>query len=66
VIGLCPAAADHTALTKNPNADPAAVKAAADLRQTMFVGDSLRAMLLNAYAFGTWARLPSMPRSPRP
>jgi hypothetical protein len=45
--------ADYTALTKNPNADPAAVKAAADLRQTMFMGDSLRGMLLNAYAFGT-------------
>ncbi len=45
--------ADYTALTKNPNADPAAVKAAADLRQTMFMGDSLRGLLLNAYAFGT-------------
>ena len=45
--------ADYTALTKNPNADPAGVKAAADLRQTMFMGDSLRGMLLNAYAFGT-------------
>jgi hypothetical protein len=45
--------ADYTALTKNPNADPAAVKTAADLRQTMFMGDSLRGMLLNAYAFGT-------------
>lgn len=45
--------ADYTALTKNPNADPAAVKAAGDLRQTMFMGDSLRGMLLNAYAFGT-------------
>ena len=45
--------ADYTALTKNPAADPAAVKAAADLRQTMFMGDSLRGMLLNAYAFGT-------------
>jgi hypothetical protein len=45
--------AAYTALTKDPNADPAAVKAAADLRQTMFMGDSLRSMLLNAYAFGT-------------
>jgi hypothetical protein len=45
--------ADYTALTKNPNADPVAVKAAADLRQTMFMGDSLRGLLLNAYAFGT-------------
>jgi hypothetical protein len=44
---------DYTALTKNPNADPAAVKAASDLRQTMFMGDTLRGMLLNAYAFGT-------------
>jgi hypothetical protein len=45
--------AAYTALTKDPNADPAAVKAASDLRQTMFMGDSLRSMLLNAYAFGT-------------
>ena len=45
--------AAYTALTKDPNADPAAVKAAGDLRQTMFMGDSLRGMLLNAYAFGT-------------
>jgi hypothetical protein len=44
---------DYTALTKNANADPAAVKAAGDLRQTMFMGDTLRGMLLNAYAFGT-------------
>jgi len=45
--------AAYTALTKDANADPAAVKAAGDLRQTMFMGDTLRGMLLNAYAFGT-------------
>jgi len=45
--------AAYTALTKDTNADPAAVKAAGDLRQTMFMGDTLRGMLLNAYAFGT-------------
>ena len=45
--------AAYTALNKDANADPAAVKAAADLRQTMFMGDTLRGMLLNAYAFGT-------------
>ena len=38
---------------KDANADPAAVKAASDLRQTMFMGDTLSGMLLHAYAFGT-------------
>ena len=45
--------AQERALTKDAAADPAAVKAAADLRQTMFMDDTLRGMLLNAYAFGT-------------
>ena len=45
--------AQERALTKDAAADPAAVKAAGELRQTMFMGDTLRGMLLNAYAFGT-------------
>jgi hypothetical protein len=44
---------EFLALAKNPNADPAKVKELGDLRQTLFMGNSLRGMLLNAYAFGT-------------
>jgi hypothetical protein len=44
---------EFIAATKNPNADPAKVKALGDLRQTLFMGNTLRGMLLNAYAFGT-------------
>lgn len=35
------------------NADPAEIKKYADLRQTLFMGNTLRGMLLQAYAFGT-------------
>ena len=38
---------------KDPNADPAQVKALGDLRQSLFMGNTLRGLLLNAYAFGT-------------
>lgn len=41
------------AATKGPNPDPAKVKQLSDLRQTLFMGNTLRSMLLNAYAFGT-------------
>ena len=41
------------ALSKDASADPAKVKALGDLRQTLFMGNALRGMLLNAYAFGT-------------
>jgi hypothetical protein len=44
--------AEYIALSKDANADPNEVQKAADLRQTMFMGDSLRGMLLNAY--GWW------------
>ncbi len=40
-------------LSKDANADPAELKKLGDLRQTMFMGATLRGMLLNAYAFGT-------------
>ena len=43
----------YIALTKNPAADPAEVKALSDLRQTLFMGNALRGMLLNSYAVGT-------------
>jgi hypothetical protein len=40
-------------LAKDPNANPEEVKALGDLRQSLFMGNALRGMLLNAYAFGT-------------
>ncbi len=42
-------------LSKDANADQAKLKELGDLRQTMFMGATLRGMLLNAYAFGTMA-----------
>ncbi|PFG15568.1 hypothetical protein ATK74_0088 [Propionicimonas paludicola] len=42
-------------LSKDPSADQAKLKELGDLRQTMFMGATLRGMLLNAYAFGTMA-----------
>lgn len=46
---------EYMKLVKDPNSDPAAVKALGDLRQSLFMGNTLRGMLLNAYAFGTMA-----------
>src|SRR6476646_1936244 len=40
-------------MSKDPNADPTQVKALGDLRQSLFMGNTLRGLLLNAYAFGT-------------
>ena len=40
-------------LSKDPSANPADVKALGDLRQSLFMGNTLRGLLLNAYAFGT-------------
>ena len=48
---------EFIALTKNPNADPTKVKELGDLRQTLFMGNTLRGMLLNAYAFGTMGKI---------
>jgi hypothetical protein len=45
------------AMTKDTAADPAELKKLGDLRQTMFMGDTLRGLLLNAYAFGTMAKI---------
>ncbi len=47
----------YIAMSKDSSADPAAVKAAGDLRQTLFMGNTLRGLLLNAYAFGTLATI---------
>ena len=44
---------EFIALTKDPNADKAKVAELGQLRQTLFMGNTLRGLLLNAYAFGT-------------
>lgn len=44
---------EYMAMAKDPNANPDEVKKLGDLRQTLFMGNSLRGLLLNAYAFGT-------------
>jgi hypothetical protein len=48
---------EFMALTKSENPDPAKVKELGDLRQSLFMGNTLRGMLLNAYAFGTMATI---------
>jgi hypothetical protein len=47
--------AEYIAMGKDTSADPVALQKLGDLRQTMFMGDTLRSMLLTAYAFGTMA-----------
>ena len=44
---------EFMAMSKNPNADQAKVAELGQLRQTLFMGNTLRGLLLNAYAFGT-------------
>lgn len=44
-------------MSKDPNADQAKVAALGQLRQTLFMGNTLRGLLLNAYAFGTMATI---------
>ncbi|GAB3442979.1 hypothetical protein GCM10027517_20800 [Phycicoccus ginsengisoli] len=44
---------EFMALTKDPKADQAKVAELGQLRQTLFMGNTLRGLLLNAYAFGT-------------
>jgi hypothetical protein len=39
--------------SKDAAADPAQVQALGELRQSLFMGNTLRGLLLNAYAFGT-------------
>lgn len=41
----------YMAMSKDPAADPAEVAKYAGLRQTLFMGNTLRGLLLNAYAF---------------
>lgn len=44
---------EYMKLSKDPAADQAQVKKLGDLRQSLFMGNALRSMLLTAYAFGT-------------
>jgi hypothetical protein len=46
---------EYIAMGKDANANPDELKKLGDLRQTLFMGNTLRGMLLNAYAFGTMA-----------
>jgi hypothetical protein len=44
-------------LVKDPAADPAQVKELGDLRQSLFMGNTLRGLLLYGYAFDTIGRI---------
>jgi hypothetical protein len=44
-------------LAKDPAADPAQVKELGDLRQSLFMGNTLRGLLLYGYAFDTIGRI---------
>lgn len=48
---------EYMALSRDTTADPAVVKELGDLRQSLFMGNALRSMLLQAYAFGTMATI---------
>jgi hypothetical protein len=48
---------EFIALSANPNADKAKVAELGQLRQTLFMGNTLRGLLLNAYAFGTIGKI---------
>lgn len=48
---------EYMAMSKDPNADQAKVKELGELRQSLFMGNSLRGLLLNAYAFGIMAKV---------
>jgi len=44
---------EYLKMVKDPAANQDEVKALGELRQTLFMGNTLRGLLLNAYAFGT-------------
>ena len=44
---------EFMAMSQDKTADPATVAELGQLRQTLFMGNTLRGLLLNAYAFGT-------------
>ena len=47
----------YMAMSQDKTADPATVAELGQLRQTLFMGNTLRGLLLNAYAFGTMATI---------
>lgn len=51
---------EYIKMSKDPAADQAKLKELGDLRQTMFMGATLRSMLLTAYAFGTMGLIASI------
>lgn len=48
---------EYRALSSDKSADPDQVAQLGQLRETLFQGNTLRSMLLNAYAFGTMANV---------
>ncbi len=47
----------YMAMSQDKTADPTTVAQLGQLRQTLFMGNTLRGLLLNAYAFGTMATI---------
>ena len=48
---------EFMALSQDPNADPEQIEQLGQLRQTLFMGNTLRGLLLNAYAFDTMGEI---------
>ena len=48
---------EFIAMSQDPDADPAEVEQLGQLRQTLFMGNTLRGLLLNAYAFDTMGEI---------
>lgn len=48
---------EYMGMMKDPNADPKKVAELGELRQSLFMGNTLRGLLLNAYAFGTVGKI---------
>ena len=48
---------EFMAMSQDKNADPEAVAELGQLRQTLFMGNTLRGLLLNAYAFDTMGEI---------
>ena len=48
---------EYIAMTQDPNADPKKLEELGNLRQTLFMGNTLRGLLLNAYAFDTMGEI---------
>jgi hypothetical protein len=47
----------YIAMTQDPKADPKKLEELGQLRQTLFMGNTLRGLLLNAYAFDTMGEI---------